>query len=270
MKEKRLIKKELKKTLKKEQKIIKQDNHFIFEKQTCDIREKINNKLPFDIEKKFTNAFEKSFSTVFNKGIKYIERTYNKQKLMDDFEGDIKKFSYSIKKRNLNASERRVKRKILINQGLSTVEGAAVGFMGILTALADVPIFISVLIKNLNEISLQYGFDYNTESEKIVMLNIISMSISEGENRLMYSQNIDKIGYRIDLGEEIDVQLEEVIQGTSQALAEYMTTAILLQSIPFAGFVFGGLNNFRFTGNLSKVANIKYKKRYLHKMMTEQ
>ncbi len=267
MDEKKLIKKELEKTIKQEERIMKQKSQRFLEDRVGDVKEKINKKLPFDLKKKFEEAFSKSFLLVFTKGIGVIEKTYDKQKLIRVFTEDSKKFRTSVKKRNLKTAERRVKKKILLNRGISAAEGSIVGFMGIMTALADVPVFISVLIKNLNEISLHYGFDYDSENEKIYMLKLISMSIAQSEMKQKYSKEIDKIGYGIDLGDYPGMELEEVIGSTSESLAEYMSSAILMQSIPVAGFIFGGLNNFGFMGNLSKIANVKYKKRYLYKMM---
>ncbi len=270
MEEKKIIKRELEKTIKQEERIIKQKNRLFLEDRVGNLKEKINRKLPFDLKKRFEQAFFKSFTMVFNKGIGIIEKTYDKEKLIKGFHEDSTRFKKSVKKRNLKTAERRVKKKILLNRGISTAEGSIVGFMGIMTALADVPVFISVLIKSLNEISLHYGFDYDSENEKIYMLKLISMSIAQGEKKRKVSKEIDRIGYGIDLEESSNFQLEGVIQSTSESLAEYMSSAILMQSIPVAGFILGGLNNFGFMGNLSKTANVKYKKRYLYRMMADK
>lgn len=266
----RLIKKELEKTIKQEKRYLQKDLKLIFEDQVSNITENINKKLPFDVKEKFNEAFRKGFSYVFDKGVKHIEKTYNKEKLLNGYLKDTELFNIENKKRNLLAVEKKVRKKGLLNKGISTIEGAAVGFMGIITALADVPIFISVIIKQLNETALHYGFNYNTDKERVYMLKIIAMSIAEKEAKIYLSKEIDKIGYSLDTNHSIEVYLEESIRETSSNLSEFMTTAILLQSIPVAGFIFGGLNNYQFINHITKAANLKYKKRYLYKMMEGQ
>jgi len=265
---KQMIKKELNKTIKIENGILKKENRVILGNKAEIVAEKINDKLPFDVKEKFKNAFKKSLQSVTTKGIKIIEKTYDRKKLSDLYIEDTELFKKEIKRRNLRAVEKRAKRKAILNTGISTMEGTAVGFMGILTALADVPVFISIIMKHLNETALHYGFDYDTDLERAYMFKIISMSVADREKKQIYSKEIDKIGYSIDVGDIIEINNREIIEETASNLSEYVSMAILLGSIPLAGFVFGGINNYRFMSHVAKIANVKYKKRYLYRMMT--
>lgn len=267
MKKKILIKTEINRTIKQEQNILKKDNSFFLEQQTKNFVNNINNKIPFNAKEKFMNAFSKGFIYVFEKGEKYIEKTYDKEKMLDEYTKDIARFNIDNKKRYLRTTERKAKMKTFLNTGISTIEGTAVGFMGLATALADVPVFISVLIKQLNEIALHYGFDYQREEEKIFMLNIIETSVLQEERKLMASKLVDQIGYSIDIDHSINQTLKETVENTSKAMADFITASKLMQSIPVAGSILGGINNYKFMSYIGDLANIKYKKRYLYKMM---
>lgn len=264
-----MIKKEIEKTIRQEQKILSKNNHAFIEEKYKELANKLNDKLPFDAKEKFIEAFRKGFVSVFQKGGKYIEKTYNVEKMKKEYQNNIARFNIDDTKQRLRAVEKKAKMKALLNTSISTIEGAAVGFMGLGTALADVPIFIGVIIKHLNETAVHYGFDYKLEEEKIFMLNVIAMSVSTLDQKEMYSKAADKIGYGIDINFPEEQSLEEAIQETSEVIAEFITTSKLLQSIPVAGSVLGGLNNYKFMNHISSVANIKYKKRYLYKMMID-
>lgn len=267
MKKRKIIKQELDKTIKQEQKLLMKKNSSFLEERTKKFADDINEKLPFDAKEKLTEAFKKGFVSVFEKGGKYIDKTYNIKKIKTEHKKNIDRFNIDHTKKNLRAVEKSAKMKALLNTSISTVEGAAVGFMGITTAIADVPFFIGVIMKHLNETALNYGFDYNLEDERVFMLNIIAMSISKEEEKTMYSKAADKVGYSIDTNCSIDETLEDAIADTAEVIAEFITTSKLLQSIPVAGSILGGINNYKFMNHVGLTANVKYKKRYLYKMM---
>ncbi len=270
MKKRKLIKQEINKTIKQEQRLLMKSNRDFLEETAKSLADNVNEKLPFDAKELFIEAFRKGFVSVFEKGGKYIDKTYNIEKMKTEYQKNVDRFNIDHTKKNLRAVEKSAKIKALFNTGISTIEGAAVGFMGLATAVADVPFFIAVVMKHLNETAMNYGFDYDLKEERLFMLNIITMSVSKEEQKHTYSKAADKIGYSIDTNQSIDQTLEEAIQNTSEVIAEYITTSKLLQSIPFAGSILGGVNNYKFMSHIGLVANIKYKKRYLYKMMVSE
>lgn len=76
--------------------------------------------------------------------------------------------------KNLSRIDKRVKKGVLINKGITAAEGTLLGILGI--GIPDIPVFIGVILKTVYEICVNYGFDYKSKSEKAFILNIICAS----------------------------------------------------------------------------------------------
>lgn len=262
LKEERVLNSKKKKLLKREEKFFnKKDNEYIKSK-ISPIKEKVEENIPEKMLESFEKAFAKGFYYVFQKGTVIIEKSYNYKRLKD--EADINEYilSKNISGRNLNRIDKKVKKGILINKGITTVEGTILGILGI--GLPDIPVFIGVLLKTIYEICLSYGFNYDSKEEKAFILNIISAANKESE-KLLFSNEVDEIGYRIDNQLEVNVNLDEIIKITSKNLSENIILAKMIQGVPIIG-VYGGISNYRLITDISEVAVIKYKKRLLSKL----
>lgn len=263
VKEKKIINKQKKKLMKKEQKLLnKKENIYILNK-IMPIKEKVEEKIPESMVNTFEGAFEKGFYYVFEKGTSIIEKSYNAERLKN--EADINKYilSKEISNKNFNNIDRKIKKGIFINKGISTVEGTVLGLAGI--GLPDIPIFIGMILKTIYEICLSYGFDYECEEEKIFILNIICTGVNKGEIRAKYSAYTDKIGYNIDNSIENNQEIKEMIKITSENLSKTMIIAKFIQGMPIIG-IYGGISNFKLIRDIGKVASMKYKKRFLIKL----
>lgn len=261
----KLIEKQLKQLNKKEEKLTLEKDPNLIKTKLDPLKTKIEEKIPEKLQYTLNIAFEKGFKTVFDKGINIIEKTYNKEDINMEF--DIN--SYAINKyptkKNLKKIDKFANKKTLINKSVTAIEGSALGLLGI--GLPDIPIYIGVILKSIYEISLSYGFDYNSSEERIYILNIICASVTSGAERKMYFNKLDNISNEIDTNKKPNYNIYETLKETSNKISTYMLTSKFIQGFPVVGIV-GGITNFKTLHDISTIAKLKYKQRYLKKLLS--
>lgn len=258
----KIIKKEINKLNKKENKLINKKRNKIIKNRLDPISEKIEEKIPEKLRSTLESAFYNGFKLVFQKGSKYIEKLYDKDKIQLDH--DINNYSLNkrITRKSLKLMDSQGKKTKLINSTISTIEGGGLGILGI--GLPDIPLFIGMILKTVYEIALSYGFDYESDDEKIYILNLINVALSSEEEKLIYSEKINRIENDIIFGGDLNSSLDLEIKNTSKVLSNTLLIAKFIQGIPIIGVV-GSVLNYQVISKVSKYASIRYKKRYLNK-----
>lgn len=220
----------------------------------------MNEKIPEKLKVTLDKAFYNGFKLVLSKGVKYIEKLYDKEQIK--LEHDIKNYAVekSTTKKNIKKIDAVSKKSIFLNTAISTVEGGGLGLLGI--GLPDIPLFITMILKTIYEISLSYGFNYETQEEQIYILNLICGALTKGNDKLEYNEKLENLAEDIANGKEITLNLEEEISNTSKILSKAMLTSKFIQGLPLVG-VIGGISNFKVISNISDFSKLKYKKRYL-------
>ena len=255
----RVYAKQINKINRKEKSFLETKEIPLVKNKISPLMEKIQDKIPEKLNATLETAFYKSFKVFFEKGNKYIEKTYNKDNKQFEFEIN----DYAIDKKFNNMSIKRLDKPSLYSNALNTsfsiLEGGVLGVLGI--GLPDIPIFISLIIKTINEVALSYGFDYNTVEEKAYILLLICTAMSKQEQQKEFYQKLEKLGVDIDDKMASEIDLEELIKTTAGILSESLLVAKFIQGIPLVGAV-GGFVNYNIIRKISKFAGVKYKKRY--------
>lgn len=263
--EEKVILKEKRNLAKKEEKFIRKKEIMFFKEKINPLKSKVEDKIPEKLAGTINKAFEKGFYYIFAKGTSIIEKSYDVNEIK--IEADVNKYRLSkeISSKNLRIIDKGVNQGKVISQGITAVEGSALGFLGV--GMPDIPIFISVILRMIYEISLKYGFDYDNDREKVFILNIICFGISDADNREKYSKSCDKIVNLIDnnINSGVNLDLDSMIKETSKNLVNTLLVSKFIQGIPFVGTV-GGAVNYMVLSNISKAAKMKYKKRFINKL----
>ncbi len=259
--------KQLNQAQKQENRILNQKENALLKEKIKPTLDKLQEKIPSKIKSGLDTAFYKGFQLVFQKGYTVIEKTYNKEKLEIDYDLNNYAIDKHSSKRHLKRIDRSSNQSKALNQSIAAIEGGVLGLLGI--GLPDIPIFISVMVKTINEIALNYGYPYDIKEEKIYMLYLICGALSKEEQQKMYSEKIDSIGRSIDSSSLLTYDLEEVMKETSTLLSTTLLTAKVVQGIPIVG-ILGGAVNPVIIHKLGKYAKIKYKKRFLQKKLLEK
>jgi len=248
-------------------KLEKQEQKFLNAKEKGWLREKIGpasqkvaEKIPPELLKTLNEAFYKAFAMIFVKGSKVIEKTYDKEKIQKQHDVN----NYAIEKlgpkKYLKEIDGQVRRSQRLNTALSVLEGTGLGLLGL--GIPDIPLFISMLLKNIYETALAYGFDYEKEEEKIYLLLLINGAVLKGERRQIYNAKADKVAAYIQWQIPVDIKFEDLLKETANNLAEVMLLGKYIQGLPVVG-VYGGWQNFSLMQEISCYARLKYKQRYL-------
>lgn len=243
------------------EKILREEQRFIEKRQEkkCSLlNQKLEEKVPEKLGETLEAAFEKAFALVFNKGTSIIEKTYKRDELektykVQQFEAELRK-----SKKSLNAMKKKATQTGALNLMLSGVSGVGMGALGI--GLPDIPIFIGMLLKNVYEIALHYGFNYDTEEEKYFILLIIQGANSYGEDLNEINKEINHYCQCEQLSHKC--KMSERIKKASKTLSSELIYMKFLQGIPIVGAV-GGAYDVVYLQRVNEYAKLKYHYRYL-------
>lgn len=262
-KEKKILTKQVNKLIKKEKKILDKKDCKFLKDRTDWIKDKLNEKVPDKVTKSFEMAFHKAFYIVFEKGTDVIEKTMSLKKIENEYDINQYILQKEITVKNIKRIDQDVNKGVWMNTGISTVKNFFLGLLGI--GLPDIPVFIAMILKTIYEIGLRYGFSYDSDHEKIYILYIICAANARDEKRVYYSNTADSIALAIDQNMECKLQLNDAIEETAKQLSASVVGTKVLQGVAIIG-VCGGIADFKVLSDISTVAKLKYKKRFLRKM----
>lgn len=253
--------------IKQLEKTARQEKQFLAQKQSKLMKETVapavaalEGKIPQKLRETLDGAFYKGFVLVFQKGTKYIERLFNKEDIQ--LEHDMRNYAIDrrVNRKTLRNMDNHSKKTRLINQSLTTLEGAGMGVLGV--GLPDIPLFISVILKTVYEIALSYGFSYESEAEQVYILRLICAAVSKEQQREAFHQQAEELAHSLDTTGLAQPDLDGAMRETAKVLSGAMLAAKFLQGAPIVGAA-GGIANFTILRRVGKYAALEYKKRYL-------
>ena len=224
----------------------------------------VQEKVPKGLYDTLQRAFSKAFYAVFKNGIGIIEQSYDKEELAADY--DVRNFAIDRKgsRREMRKLKHSAARSDFLNMSITTVEGVGLGAFGI--GLPDIVLFIGMILKGIYEVSLHYGYDYDSNMEKYLILKMMGTALSKGDKWEEGNREIDEIFQApFSVDEEM---LQREIEYTSQIFATDMITLKFIQGIPIVGII-GGVFNPIYYHKILNYVKVKYYKRFLNdKLMT--
>ena len=254
---------EKKKALKKEWDLVKKkEENFLEErreKKDSALNRLLADKVPEKLQSTLDAAFSKAFSVVFHKGTTFIEKTYRRETMEEDF--IINSYAIDVKKgtKGLRTFSRNAGKAGAKNLAISGVEGIGLGLLGI--GLPDIPIFVAVVLKNMYELALSYGYSYESEEERYWILLLIRGAFVYGDNLKKVNRESDRYIKEGTLPEGYDA--EEAIREASAELSKELLYMKFLQGIPVAGAA-GGAYDVIYLRRIQRYSGIKYRKRFLY------
>ncbi|SHI81189.1 EcsC family protein [Parasporobacterium paucivorans] len=261
-----MLKRQLHSIAKKEENFLGRAENAFLRDTVAPVMDKIESKIPEKIRETLNAAFYSGFRLVFEHGDKIIEKSYNKGKL--ELKHDVNNYAVDklMSRKTLDTLDRDANITAIKNASISVVEGGALGAFGI--GLPDIPVLIGLIVKTIYEISISYGVDYKSDKEKYFILLIICGAMAKGEDQRTFNHQTDSFAASLEREEEPVFDLERMMRITSKILSEAMLTAKFIQGFAVVG-VIGAAVNYRIIRKISTYAGLKYKKRYIHKKITE-
>lgn len=226
-------------------------------KEDSKLNQFLEDKVPAGLQNTLDGAFEKAFHTVFEKGTDLIEKTYKREEIEKDYK--INAYSAQVKenRKNLKAFSKKASGAGTANLVLSGASGIGMGVLGI--GIPDIVVFISLMLRSVYEISLNYGFDYKCEEEKKFILLLIQGAVSHDTKLLKINAEINCFIETGKFSEKIN--LEDSVKETAACLSKELLYMKFLQGIPVVGAV-GGAYDVIYMKQVNKYAELKYRRRF--------
>ena len=226
------------------------------EKRENILNQKLEEKIPPKLQETLDTAFAKAFALIFEKGTRVIEKTYQRAKLEQDYQ--VRQYTADVKQNSKSLRAFSKKDTGTKNLLLSGVSGIGMGVLGI--GLPDIPVFTGMILKNIYETALQYGYSYESREEKYFILLLIRGAVSYGDTLCEIDGKVNEFIRNGMLPEEY--QDKEQIEQTAGSLSKELLYIKFLQGIPVVGAV-GGAYDAVYMKRITEYAELKYRHRYL-------
>lgn len=264
---KRLLEEQLKEVRAKEEHFLESKEDSYFKTKVNPLLEKVRDKIPANLKDTLDTAFFKAFELIFDKGNDVIEKTYNKDRIRVDYDINNLAVNRKLTKKHLKDLDRPSLNSSRFNATFSAAEGSVLGLLGI--GLPDIPVFLALIIKSMNEISLSYGFPYDKEEERGYICLLIQAALSQGAKQEELNRRADELAGQIDTGILSSLDIKKEMKAASSCFSDVLLTAKFIQGVPLIGAV-GGIVNHSYLKRITAYGRIKYKKRYLLRRIREE
>lgn len=226
------------------------------------IKTQLVEKVPNKVYSGLESAFCKGFAVVFDQGKALIERSYKRDKIyvnhsINDYAFDVKGARKDLRRMNKSALK-----SGRLNLALTSVEGIALGALGI--GMPDIVLFLAMLLKGTYETALNYGFDYSSSRERLIILRMMETSLAYGEDWVALNEKVDTLFTTTkDYSKE---EFELALKSCASAFATDMLLLKFIQGLPVVG-ILGGAANPVYYNKVMKYVKLKYRKHYLLKKL---
>ena len=231
---------------------------------TSTLLQKLDRVIPKKFSEAINKAFFKGFQLVFEKGTSVIEKTYNKKQQQADFKVEAFASVIHENRKTVRMFNKKAKAHKAGNLIISFVEGVGLGIFGL--AIVDIPIFVAMVLKSVYQVALSFGYEYDTEEEKIFILRVIQVAMCDEEDFVDGDNEINEaIEYIVRNGDYIpgwSISKEEQTKETSDALVREMLYTKAIEKIPVAG-VLGGIFDPVYINRITNYAVLKYRRRFI-------
>ncbi len=160
---------------------------------------------------------------------------------------------------DLESKEAKILERIRFYRSTAAAEGAVTGYGGFLLGLADLPLWLSIKMKMLFEISANYGFDTKDYRERIFILYIFQLAFSSQEHRNKVFAVLSDWENQVKL---LPADIKQIDwRSYWEEYRDHIDLAKLLQLIPGIGAAVGALVNYKLTNRLGEFAMNAYRMR---------
>ena len=244
-------------------KLERQEDKFFYkrmEKKESYLNQLLAEKVPETMQAKLDDAFAKAFQLIFNRGTGVIEKTYDKAKLEDEYE--IKEYAAEVNadRKSLKAFSKGAGKTGLKNLAISGTTGIGMGLMGV--GIPDIPVFTGMILKQIYETALNYGFEYESEGEKYFALMLIQGSVAYGEKLEEIDEQVNQYIRKEQIPDYVD--MDKLIKQTAGCLSKELLYMKFLQGIPVAGAI-GGAYDAIYMKRIAEYSEMKYRRRFYEK-----
>jgi len=238
---------------------------------TSTLINKLDRFVPQKLSDTLDKAFSKGFALIFEKGTGVIEKTYDKEKRMTDFQVNTYAAEIKADRKSVRNFTKQAKSAKMGNLLASSVEGIGLGLVG--AGIPDIPIFVGMVLKSVYEVALSYGYEYESDEEKVFILKVIETAMYDEEEFIRHNDELNLLIEQIvedgDSMEGYRIDKEAQIERTAKALSKEMLYTKFLQGQMIIGIA-GGIFDPIYVNRISNYAVLKYRRRFLRSKVSSR
>ena len=142
--------------------------------------------------------------------------------------------------------------KSWLNQAVSAAMGAAGGAGGLPTAMAELPVTTTLLLRVIEGVAVEYGFDPNAENVQFDCVQVFSaagpLSGDDGSDLGFLSARVALSGRA----------MQAVIAKVAPRLAVVLGQKLAAQAVPILGAAAGAATNYAYTSYYQDMAHVHF------------
>ncbi|MFK7837845.1 MAG: EcsC family protein [Sulfitobacter sp.] len=142
--------------------------------------------------------------------------------------------------------------KSWLNQAVTTAMGAAGGAGGLPTALAELPVTTTLLLRVIQGVAVEHGFDADAES---VQFDCVQVFAAAGPLSNDDGADLGFLSARLTLSGKA---MQAVIHRIAPKLAIVMGQKLAAQAVPVLGAVAGAATNYAYTSYYENMAHVHF------------
>ena len=135
---------------------------------------------------------------------------------------------------------------------MATLSGALGGFGGFASALAELPVTVTVIFRSVQRIAAEYGFDPEDEAVRLECLRVFG---SGGPLTRDDGVNTSFLGARVAI---TGGTLNRVISAVAPRFATVLGEKLAAQAVPLLGSVAGAGINYAFVSYYQEMAHVRF------------
>lgn len=139
-----------------------------------------------------------------------------------------------------------------LNQTVSAAMGAAGGFGGLPTAMAELPVTTTLLLRVIEGVAVEHGFDPNEEN---VRFDCVQVFASAGPLEHDDDADLAFLSARVALS---GTAMQALIARIAPRLATVLGQKLAAQAVPVLGAVAGAAVNYSYTRYYTEMAHIHF------------
>lgn len=139
-----------------------------------------------------------------------------------------------------------------LNSAVSTAMGAAGGFGGLPTALAELPVTTTLLLRVIEGVAAEHGFDPAADS---VRFDCVQVFAAAGPLEHDDSADLAFLSARAALS---GAAVQAVISRVAPRLAVVLGQKLAAQAVPVLGAVAGAATNYAYTSYYTDIAHVHF------------
>ena len=139
-----------------------------------------------------------------------------------------------------------------LNTVATTAMGAAGGFGGLPSALAELPVTTTVLLRAILGVAAEHGFDPDSASVQATAIDVFAtagpLEVDDGSD----------LGFLMARATVTGPALNKIITAVAPKFAAVMGQKLAAQTVPVLGAVAGAATNYAFTSYYQEMAHVRF------------